>query len=138
MWYLSQNHGFYLYKGTGNLGRVRCDKKSPAMWYVLHPRQEKKTKEAETRRLLVNQLKLWSKPITYSCIQGICPDDEKLAMASVNVLTIQKWEHCMIRWMDAYRDGKGTKAAQIQVKKFGSRKQTSHGWVSETVAHAFD
>ena len=26
----------------------------------------------------------------------------------------------MIRWMDAYRDGKGTKEAQIQVKKFGS------------------
>ena len=28
----------------------------------------------------------------------------------------------MIRWMDAYRDGKGTKEAQIQVKKFSSRK----------------
>ena len=24
-----------------------------------------------------------------------------------------------ICWMDAYRDGKGTKEAQIQVKKFG-------------------
>jgi len=37
-----------------------------------------------------------------------------------------KWEHRMIRWMSAYRDGKGTKKAQIQVKKFGSSKQTSH------------
>ena len=48
------------------------------------------------------------------------------AMASVDLLTIQKWEHWMIRWMDAYRDGKGTKEAQIQVKKFGSHKQSSH------------
>ena len=45
--------------------------------------------------------------------------------------------------MDAYRDGclqgwKGTKEAQIQVKKFGSCKQTSHRQVYETVARAFD
>ena len=44
----------------------------------------------------------------------------------------------MIRWMDAYREWKGTKEAQIQVKKFGSRKQTSHRRVYETVAQAFD
>jgi hypothetical protein len=43
-------------------------------------------------------------------------------MVSVDVLTIRKWEHRMIRWIDAYREGKGTKEAQIQVKKFGSRK----------------
>jgi hypothetical protein len=42
------------------------------------------------------------------------------AMAAVDVLTIRKWEHQMIQWMDAYRDGKGTKEAQTQVKKFGS------------------
>ena len=60
------------------------------------------------------------------------------AMDSINILTIRKWEHRMIRWMDAYRDGKGTKEAQIQVKKFGSRKQTSHRRVYETVARAFD
>ena len=44
----------------------------------------------------------------------------------------------MIRWMDAYREGKGTKEAQIQVKKSGSRKQMSHHRVYETVARAFD
>jgi hypothetical protein len=59
---------------------------------------------------------------TYSGLQKNIPD----AMASVDVLTIRKWEHRMIRWMSAYRDGNGTKEAQIQVKKFGSSKQTSH------------
>ena len=59
-------------------------------------------------------------------------------MASVDVLTIRKWEHRMIRWMDAYREGKGTKEAQIQVKKFGSRKQSSHCRVYESVAKVFD
>ena len=59
-------------------------------------------------------------------------------MASVDVLTIWKWEHQMIRWMDAYRGRKGTKEAQIQVKKFGSRKQSSHHQVTETVAQVFD
>ena len=71
---------------------------------------------------------------TYSGLQKNIPD----AMDSINILTIRKWEHHMIRWMDAYRDGKGTKEAQIQVKKFGSRKQTSHRRVYETVARAFD
>lgn len=32
----------------------------------------------------------------------------------------------------------GTKETQIQVKKFSSRKQTSHQWVYEMVARAFD
>jgi len=71
---------------------------------------------------------------TYSGLQRNIPD----AMASVNVFTIRKWEHQMIRLMSAYRDGKGTKEAQIQVKKFSSRKQTSHHRVYETVACAFD
>ncbi len=71
---------------------------------------------------------------TYSGLQKNIPD----AMDSVDVLTIRKWEHRMIRWMSAYRDGKGTKEAQIQVKKFGSSKQTSHRRVPETVARAFD
>ena len=44
----------------------------------------------------------------------------------------------MIRWMDAYREEKGTNEAQIQVKKFGTCKQKSHWWVGETVARAFD
>ena len=71
---------------------------------------------------------------TFSGLQQDIPD----AMHSVDVLTIQKWEHCMIRWMDAYREGKGTKEAQIQVKKFGSRKQSSHRQAPETVARVFD
>ena len=37
------------------------------------------------------------------------------ALASVRLSTIRKWEHCMIGWMEAYREGKGTKEAQIQV-----------------------
>jgi len=69
-----------------------------------------------------------------SGLQKNIPD----AMASVNVLTIWKWEHWMIKWITAYRDGNGTKEAQIQVKKFSSCKQTSHHWVYETVARAFD
>jgi hypothetical protein len=44
----------------------------------------------------------------------------------------------MIRWMEAYREGKGTKEAQVQVKKFGSSKQMSHRRVYETAARAFD
>jgi len=39
---------------------------------------------------------------------------------------------------ESLREWKGTKEAQIQVKKFGSRKQTSHRRVYETVAQAFD
>ena len=35
---------------------------------------------------------------TYSGLQKNIPD----AMASIDVLTIWKWEHRMIRWMDAY------------------------------------
>ena len=71
---------------------------------------------------------------TYSGLQKNIPD----AMASVDVLTIQKWEHQVIQWMDAYRDGMGTKEAQIQVKKFSSHKQSSHCWVYEIVVHMFD
>ena len=59
---------------------------------------------------------------TFSGLQQNIPD----AMHSVDVLTIWKWEHHMIHWMDAYREGKGTKEAQIHVKKFGSHKQSSH------------
>ena len=71
---------------------------------------------------------------TFSGLQQNIPD----AMHSVDVLTIWKWEHHMICWMDAYREGKGTKEAQIQVKKFGSHKQSSHCQVPETVACVFD
>jgi hypothetical protein len=71
---------------------------------------------------------------TYTGLQKNLPD----ALASVDLMTIRKWEHWMIRWMDAYREGKGTKEAQIQVKKFGSHKQTSHCQVYKMVARVFD
>ena len=44
----------------------------------------------------------------------------------------------MIRWMEAYRDGKGVKDAQFEVKKYGSRQYKSHRKVSESVARRFD
>jgi hypothetical protein len=44
----------------------------------------------------------------------------------------------MIQWMEAYREGKGTKEAQVQVKKFGSCKQTSYRCVYEMAARTFD
>jgi hypothetical protein len=59
---------------------------------------------------------------TYTGLRKNLPD----ALASVDLMTIRKWEHQMIRWMDAYREGKGTKEAQNEVKKFGTCKQTSH------------
>jgi len=48
------------------------------------------------------------------------------AMASVQLGTIQKWEHCMIRWMEAYHSGLGAKDAQMKVKEFSSKRYTSH------------
>src|SRR3984957_13435585 len=60
------------------------------------------------------------------------------ALKSVQLSTIRKWEHRMIRWMEAYREGKGAKEAQIQVKKFSSRAQSSHLRIPEYVAQAFD
>ena len=75
-----------------------------------------------------------SKAKKHSSLQKNIPD----ALKSVDVLTIWKWEHQMIRWMDAYWEGKGIKEAQIQVNKFGTHKQKSHQPVGEMVARAFD
>ena len=47
------------------------------------------------------------------------------ALESVQLSTIQKWEHWMIQWMEAYRNGKSAKDAQFDVKKYGSQKYTS-------------
>src|SRR5277367_5156603 len=41
---------------------------------------------------------------SYAGLQKNLPD----ALASVDLTTIWKWEHRMIRWMDAYMEGKGT------------------------------
>ena len=60
------------------------------------------------------------------------------ALASVELKTIRKWEHRMIRWMEAYRDGKSAKDAQFEVKKYSSRQYKSHRKVSESVARRFD
>jgi hypothetical protein len=60
------------------------------------------------------------------------------ALASVKLSTIHVWEHCMVRWMDAYRMGLGAKEAQITVRKFSSHQYTSHRRVPETVARQFD
>ena len=59
---------------------------------------------------------------------------ERKALESVQLSTIWKWEHRMIRWMEAYRDGKSAKDAQFDVKKYGSRQYTSHCKASESVA----
>ncbi|KAG1883732.1 hypothetical protein F4604DRAFT_1575373 [Suillus subluteus] len=60
------------------------------------------------------------------------------AMASVCLSTICLWEHRMHRWMNAYRSGLETKAAQLQVKEFSSRKYRSHRRVPEIVACLFN
>lgn len=71
---------------------------------------------------------------TFTTLQENMPK----ALASVSVATIRKWEHCMKRWMEAYRDGLGAKEAQIHVKKFSSKHYTSHRRVPNRVAAAFD
>ena len=44
----------------------------------------------------------------------------------------------MKRWMESYGDGLGAKDAQFQVKKFSSKRYTSHRGVPERVAAALD
>lgn len=65
-------------------------------------------------------------------------DNMPIALASVPLQTIRRWEHRMYRWMDAYRMGLGTVDAQLQVKKFSSRQYKSHRRIPDTVAHVFD
>ncbi|TFK32290.1 hypothetical protein BDQ12DRAFT_617331, partial [Crucibulum laeve] len=60
------------------------------------------------------------------------------ALASVELKTIQLWEHWMIWWMEAYRSGMDAKMAQMQVKKFSSCIYTSHRCIPETLACQFD
>ena len=65
-------------------------------------------------------------------------DNIPKALESVQLSTIWKWEHRMIQWMEVYRDRKSTKDAQFDVKKYGSRRYTSHRRVLESVARRFD
>lgn len=60
------------------------------------------------------------------------------ALEQVQLSTIQKWEHRMYRWMDAYRSGLGTTEAGKQVRKFSSTKYKSHRRIPEYVARAMD
>ena len=53
------------------------------------------------------------------------------ALASVELETIHQWEHWMYCWMDAYRGGLETQAAQLQVWQFSSAKYKSHHRVPE-------
>ncbi|KAG2750889.1 hypothetical protein P692DRAFT_20847015 [Suillus brevipes Sb2] len=65
-------------------------------------------------------------------------DNIPIALTSVPLQTIRRWEHRMYRWMDAYRMGLGTVDAQLQVKKFSSRQYKSHRHIPDTVAQVFD
>ncbi|KAF9463483.1 hypothetical protein BDZ94DRAFT_1163862, partial [Collybia nuda] len=49
-----------------------------------------------------------------------------------------RWEHRMIRWMQAYRDGMSTQDAQLHVRNFSSTKYKTHRRIPECVARAFD
>ncbi|KAH9913281.1 uncharacterized protein B0H18DRAFT_888533, partial [Fomitopsis serialis] len=60
------------------------------------------------------------------------------AMASVDIKTIRRWEHRTVRWTEAYRSGLGVKEAQFEVKRFSSKRYTSHRRVPETLARQFD
>lgn len=60
------------------------------------------------------------------------------ALASVQRTIIRKWEHRMIRWMDAYRSDLGPKEAQRLVRAFSSTKYASHRRVNETLGRQFD
>ncbi|KAH7878710.1 uncharacterized protein C8R40DRAFT_1037722, partial [Lentinula edodes] len=60
------------------------------------------------------------------------------ALASIKIELIRKWEHRAWRFIDAYSDGLGAKDAVTQVKKFSSRRYTSHRRIPESLARAMD
>jgi len=61
-----------------------------------------------------------------------------LALQSVQLSTIHLWEHCTHWWMNTYHAGLDTKAAQVQVQEFSSKKYKLHQRVPEAVASSFD
>jgi hypothetical protein len=61
-----------------------------------------------------------------------------LALKSVEVDLMRKWQHRVIRWMEAYRSGLSAKDAQVQVKAFSSYKYRSHRRIPESLAKFFD
>ncbi|KAJ7091696.1 hypothetical protein C8R43DRAFT_908229 [Mycena crocata] len=60
------------------------------------------------------------------------------ALTSVKLATIRRWEHRMVRWMNAYRSGLETQDAQLQVRQFSSKKYKSHRRIPEGVGSALD
>jgi hypothetical protein len=65
-------------------------------------------------------------------------DNMPLALASVPLERIRKYEHRMHRWLEAYEKGMDAKAAQTEVKKYSSRIYTSHRRIPEAVNVALD
>jgi hypothetical protein len=65
-------------------------------------------------------------------------DNMTKALDSVPLVTIQRWEHQMYRWTEAYHSSLSTSVAQLQVKKFGSAQYKLHRRVPEAVVRAFD
>jgi len=53
-------------------------------------------------------------------------DNMPKALTPVPLETIRRWEHCMQRWMDAYRCGMETHNAQKHVCTFSSKVYKSH------------
>ncbi|KAI5832086.1 hypothetical protein K523DRAFT_370933, partial [Schizophyllum commune Tattone D] len=61
-----------------------------------------------------------------------------LAMEAVSLDTIRRWEHRMVRWIDAYRGGLDAKEAQRKVKEFSSKRYKSHRRPPERLARLLD
>jgi hypothetical protein len=61
-----------------------------------------------------------------------------IAMSSVPLATIRRWELRTRRWMDAYQNGLGTRDAQKEVKNFSSKAYKSHRRIPESLAAIFD
>ena len=63
-----------------------------------------------------------------------------LALKSVSIQTIHRWQHCMYQWMASYQNGLATQDAQLKVKQFSLKLKIykSHQHVPESLAKIFD
>ncbi|KAJ3831252.1 hypothetical protein F5878DRAFT_549780 [Lentinula raphanica] len=61
-----------------------------------------------------------------------------IALQSVSVELIRKWEHRAWRFIDAYTEGLDAQTASAKVKEFSSCRYTSHRRIPEDVAHEMD
>ena len=59
---------------------------------------------------------------TWEGLQKAVPEGQ----AAVKIVTIRRWFHRMLRWMDAYEEGFGAVDAGETVRKFSSKTYTSH------------